>query len=111
MSYIEPPGELVWIQRAAKSRSLNENCEDIFIIFLADQLISTLGKKKILFVDQKTFPTALLQVCTVISMNGRAKGNASKMGNEVELGLNVLSISLMLQAVRKPRASAKLISQ
>lgn len=59
----------------------------------------------------KDTPTALLQVCTVISMNGRAKGDASKMGNEVELCLNVLSMSLMLQALWKPRASEKLISQ
>lgn len=60
-----------------------------------------------LFVDQKTLPTALLQAHTMISLNGGAKGDASKMGNEVELGLNVLSISLMLQAPCKPGAWEK----
>lgn len=54
-----------------------------------------------LFVDQKTLPTALLQAYTMISLNGGTKGDASKMGNEVELGFNVLSISLMLQALCK----------
>lgn len=44
-------------------------------------------------------------------MNGRAKGDASKIENEVELGLDVLSISLMLQALCKSRGSSSLISQ
>lgn len=70
------------------------------------------GKKKIaLFVDQKATPTTPLQVCTVISMSGRAKGGASKMGNKVELAHDVLSTSLILQALCKPRASSSLISQ
>lgn len=57
-----------------------------------------------LFVDQKTLLTAFLQAYTMISLNGGAKGNALKMENEVELGLSVLSISLMLQALCKPGA-------
>lgn len=64
-----------------------------------------------MFVDQKAMPITPLQVGTVISRNGRAKGDASKMENEVELDLDVLLTPLMLQALCKPRASSSLISQ